>query len=91
MRSGNEDEVARNLPRNWSKELTAHGFTVVRDGKTVVSDKFVEKIKTSLSNINKQLKKGYKEDSYGQLVDDIISFYKQLAIPLDKRSLDVLV
>lgn len=91
MRSGNEDEVARNLPRNWSKELTAHGFTVVRDGKTVVSDKFVEKIKTSLSAINAQLKAGYKENTFEQLCDDIVSFYKQLAIPLDKRSLDILI
>jgi hypothetical protein len=49
IKNDNEEEVARNIPREWSKALTARGLLDIdKSGNTVISKKFANAIKKEL-------------------------------------------
>lgn len=95
IKNDNEEEVARNLPRDWSRALTAHGLIEVnKDGKTVISKNYADRIKTQLKDVKKELKKindKNADQKIDAILDKVIDFYNEMAIPLDKDSLTVMM
>ena len=96
IKNDNEEEVARNIPREWSKALTARGLLDIdKSGNTVISKKFANAIKKELQQIRKTLEKSYTKqelnDNIDSIIESVISFYNNMAIPLDKDSLLVMM
>ena len=96
IKNDNEEEIARNIPREWSKALTARGLLDIdKSGNTVISKNFANAIKKELQKIRKALEKSYTKQELNNNIDNIIesviSFYNNMAIPLDKDSLLVMM
>jgi hypothetical protein len=94
IHNDNEEEVARNLPRDWSRALTAHGLIEVnKDGKSVISKGYATRLSGILKDVKKDIQKLSDKTANKKLdavLDKVISFYNEMAIPLDKDSLYVL-
>ena len=94
IHNDNEEEVARNLPRDWSRALTAHGLIEVnKDGKSVISKGYATRLSGILKDVKKDIQKLSDKTTNKKLdatLDKVISFYNEMAIPLDKDSLYVL-
>lgn len=96
IKNDNEEEISRNIPREWSKALTAHGLIEMnKQGDTVLSKKFAKSLSKRLSEVREKLSREYgkKElkENINDIVDDVIDFYNMLSVPLDRDSLMVMI
>jgi hypothetical protein len=96
IKNDNEEEISRNIPREWSKALTAHGLIEMnKQGDTVLSKKFAKSLAKRLSEVREKLSREYgkKElkENINNIVDDVIDFYNMLSVPLDRDSLMVMI
>lgn len=96
IKNDNEEEIARNIPREWSKALTARGLLDIdKSGNSVISKKFANVLKKDLQDIRKLFDKSYTnnelKNSINDIMEKVISFYNNMAIPLDKDSLLVMI
>ena len=56
IKDSNEEEIARNLPRDWSRSLTGHGLIDINNkGNAIVSKNFAKRLSTRLEAIRKKL------------------------------------
>ena len=96
IKNDNEEEISRNLPREWSKALTAHGLLDMdKEGNNVVSKPFAKALGKKLKDLRETFGKTYSKKDLGaqidEMMDKVIEFYNDLAIPLDKDSLFVML
>lgn len=96
MKNDNEEEISRNLPREWSKALTAHGLLDInKEGNNVISKNFAKSLKKDLAELRKTFDNSYTKQELNENIDDIIEkvidFYNRLSIPLDRDSLMVMM
>lgn len=96
IKNDNEEEISRNLPREWSKTLTSHGLLDMnKKGESVVSKQFANSLSKRLTSLREVFNKKYDKDELhskiDEIVDSVVEFYNELAIPLDKDSLYVML
>jgi hypothetical protein len=66
IKNDNEEEISRNLPREWSKALTAHGLLDMdKEGNNVVSKPFAKALSKKLKDLREVFGKTYSKKELG--------------------------